>query len=89
MPNDRRIERVLGGSPLGVVAKLLFLSLIVGALMALLGLTPAALWRALERFVVSVWDMGADAIFQVAQWVVAGAIIVVPLWLLLRLFGRR
>ena len=36
---DPRLERALGGSPLSVVVKLIFLSLIVGAIMAFLGLT--------------------------------------------------
>ncbi len=94
MPNDRNssragLDRAMGGSPLGVVVKLLFLSLIVGALLAFLGLTPRSLWRALRDFVLSIWDMGADAIFQIAQWTILGALIVVPLWLLIRLFGRR
>jgi hypothetical protein len=88
MPNPK-LDRVLGGSPLSVIAKLVFLSLIVGAVMAFLGLSPIGLFRALRRFVESVIDMGADAFWQVAQWIVAGALIVIPLWLLLRLFGRK
>jgi Family of unknown function (DUF6460) len=88
MPNPK-LERALGGSPLGVIAKLLFLSLIVGAIMAFLGLSPQALFHAVTRFVSSILNMGTDAIREVAQWVIGGALVVVPLWLLLRLFSRR
>ncbi len=86
---DSKLDRALGGSALSVLVKLLFLSLIVGAVMAFLGLTPQGLFRAIGNFARSIVDMGADAFWQVAQWIVAGALIVVPLWLLLRLFGRR
>jgi hypothetical protein len=88
MPNPN-LERALGGSPLGVIVKLIFLSLIVGAVLAFLGLTPRGLFQALGNFVASILNMGTDAIRMVAEWVVAGALIVIPLWLVLRLLGRR
>jgi hypothetical protein len=84
-----KLERVLGGSPLSVLVKLIFLSLIVGAIMAFLGLTPKSLFDAIGTFVSSILNLGTDAIWQVAQWVVAGALVVVPIWLILRLLGRR
>ena len=86
---DHRLERALGGSPLSVVVKLIFLSLIVGAIMAFLGLTPRNLFTAIGNFVSSILNMGTDAIREVAQWVLAGALVVIPVWLLVRLLGRR
>jgi hypothetical protein len=86
---DPKLERALGGSPLSVVVKLIFLSLIVGAIMAFLGLTPRNLFTAIGNFVSSILNMGTDAIREVAQWVLAGALVVIPVWLLVRLFGRR
>jgi hypothetical protein len=86
---DPRLERALGGSPLSVVVKLTFLSLIVGAIMAFLGVTPRNLFTAIGNFVSSILDMGTDAIREVAQWVLAGALVVIPVWLLVRLLGRR
>ena len=86
---DPRLQRALGGSPLGVIVKLIFLSLIVGALMAFLGLTPRSLFSALETFVRGVWNMGYDAIREVGQWILAGAIVVIPVWLIARMLGKR
>ena len=86
---DPRLERALGGSPLSVVVKLIFLSLIVGAIMAFLGLTPRNLFSAIGNFVSSILNMGTDAIREVAQWILAGALVVIPVWLLVRLLGRR
>lgn len=88
MPGPK-LERVLGGSPVSVIAKLIFLSLIVGAIMAFLGLTPRNLFGAISNFVTSILNLGTDAIRDVAQWIVAGALVVVPIWLILRLFGRK
>lgn len=86
---DPKLERALGGSPLSVVVKLIFLSLIVGAIMTFLGLTPRNLFTAIGNFVSSILNMGTDAIREVAQWVLAGALVVIPVWLLVRLLGRR
>ena len=86
---DPKLERALGGSPLSVVVKLIFLSLIVGAILAFLGLTPRNLFTAIGNFVSSILNMGTDAIREVAQWVLAGALVVIPVWLLVRLLGRR
>ena len=83
------VERFLGGSPLGVLVRLIFISLLVGAGMAFLGLSPRALYEAVARFVRSIGNLGFGALSEVGQWVVAGALIVVPLWLLARLFAAR
>lgn len=83
------INRFLGGSPASVIVKLVFLSLLVGALMALLGLTPTLLIDRVASFVRALIDLGFDAFGDVALWIVYGAVIVVPIWLLSRIFGGR
>lgn len=82
-------ERFLGGSPLSVLVRLIFISLLVGAAMAFLGLSPRGLWEAAIRFVRSIGDLGFGAVREIGQWVIAGALIVVPFWLLSRLFASR
>jgi len=83
------MERFLGGSPLSVLVRLIFISLLVGAAMAFLGLSPQGLFSAAMRFIRSVTGLGFGAVREVGQWLVAGALIVVPLWLLMRLFAAR
>ncbi len=83
------MERFLGGSPLSVLVRLIFISLLVGAALAFLGLTPQSLYGAAVRFVRSITGLGFDAVREVGQWLVAGAVIVVPFWLLMRLFAAR
>jgi hypothetical protein len=82
-------NRFLGGSPASVIVKLVFLSLLVGALMALLGLTPTLLIDRVAGFVRALIDLGFDAFGDVALWILYGAVIVVPIWLLSRIFGGR
>jgi hypothetical protein len=83
------MERFLGGSPLSVLVRLIFISLLVGAAMAFLGLSPQNLYEAAVRFLRSITGLGFGAVREVAQWLIAGALIVVPLWLLMRLFAAR
>ena len=83
------IERFLGGSALSVLVRLIFISLLVGAAMAFLGISPRGLYEAVARFVRSIGNLGFGALNEVGQWVIAGALIVVPLWLLARLFAAR
>ena len=79
-----------GGSPGGVIVKLAFASILVGALMSLLGFDPASLVRGLWRRIDDVLDLGWGAAIQVGRWLVYGAVIVVPVWLVMQLGrGRR
>ena len=83
------LNRFIGGSPASVLAKLIFLSLLVGAFMAFLGITPFRLVEGLFDWITSILDLSLDTVKEIGLWVLYGAIIVVPLWLLSRLFGRR
>jgi hypothetical protein len=82
------LQRFLGGSPGAVLVKLIFLSLLVGAFMALLGITPIGLYQRIVHLVRDVLDLGFDSVREVGRWILYGAIVVVPLWLVSRLFAR-
>jgi hypothetical protein len=83
------INRFLGGSPGSVLVKLLFLSLLVGAFMAFLDITPFALVEGVVTWLRSALDLSFDTVRDLARWVFYGAVVVVPIWLLSRLFSRR
>ncbi|HEX8165390.1 MAG TPA: DUF6460 domain-containing protein [Beijerinckiaceae bacterium] len=85
---DSNLQRFLGGSPGAVLVKLVFLSLLVGAFMALLGITPVGLFERAFRMVRDVLDLGFESVREVGRWLLYGAMVVVPLWLLSRLFAR-
>ena len=83
------LNRFLGGSPGSVLVKLLFLSLLVGAFLAFLDITPFGLIEGVFNWIRSVFDLSLDTVKEVGLWILYGAIIVVPLWLLTRLLGQR
>ena len=88
---DNSFSRFLGGPPLAVIVRLLLISLIVGALLMWLDIRPVEILRGVERLFQRLWDLGFDAIRVVLEYVVAGAVIVVPIWLVMRLLnaGRK
>ena len=81
------IARFLGGPPLSVLARLLMLSLIVGALLMWLEIDPAEIIDNVERLFRRLWNLGFGAVRVVLEYVIAGAFIVVPIWLVLRLLS--
>jgi hypothetical protein len=88
-PQETALNRFLGGSPGGVFLRLLFVSLIVGAFLMWLDIRPWDIFRGLKQLVDRIWDLGFDAIREIADYIVAGAAIVVPVWLVLRLMNMR
>jgi hypothetical protein len=79
------LQRFLGGSPGAVLVKLIFLSLLVGAFLAFLDLSPFEVVDWLVRGLRSMFGLSFDTIRDVVRWIAYGAVIVVPLWLLLRI----
>jgi hypothetical protein len=81
-----KVDRFLGGSPLAVLFKLILLSILIGVVLSALGLDPRNIFASLKRLILTVWDMGFDAIEWLWSYFLLGAVIVIPIWLILRLF---
>ncbi|HEX3497302.1 MAG TPA: DUF6460 domain-containing protein, partial [Methylocella sp.] len=86
---ETALNRFLGGSPGGVFARLLFVSLIVGAFLMWLDIRPIDIFRGITDLIDRIWGLGFDAIRVVGDYILAGAAIVVPVWLVLRLMNMR
>ena len=84
-----RINRALGGSPGGVLLRLALLSLLVGVVLAAFGMTPWGFFHWLRYWIEELIGSGWDAVRSIVGYVVSGAIIVVPVWLVMRLMSRR
>jgi hypothetical protein len=84
MSNDV-VTRFLGGPPLSVAVKLILLCVLVGVILSVLGFDPWNIWRSLESLVRAIWDMGFDAIWSLWRYFLLGAVIVIPVWLIMRL----
>jgi hypothetical protein len=95
MPNDTRkfpahndnLSRFLGGSPLGVAFRLILLSTLVGVMLAAIGFDPWNIVQSIRLLVERVWNLGFDAINGLWRYFLLGAVVVIPIWLLSRLFG--
>lgn len=81
------LTRFLGGSPASVFLRLFFLSLIIGALMMWLDIRPADVIEMVSTFFRRIWAMGFSALREFGDYLLAGALVVVPIWLLSRLFS--
>lgn len=77
--------RFFGGPPLWVILRLLILSLVVGLVLSFLGIHPFEIWDMARDLALRVWHMGFDALGEIGQYLIVGAIIVIPIWLILRL----
>lgn len=82
---DNQLTRFFGGSPAMVLVRLVVLSVVVGVILAALGLDPRNLLESLTQLVQNLFDLGFGAIESVWRYFLLGAVIVVPLWLLLRI----
>ncbi|HEY3680411.1 MAG TPA: DUF6460 domain-containing protein [Bradyrhizobium sp.] len=95
MPNDTRelpvnqdgMHRFLGGSPVAVAFRLILLSILVGVVLAAIGFDPWNIVNSIRLLIRRIWDLGFDAINGLWRYFLLGAVIVVPVWLLSRLFG--
>jgi hypothetical protein len=65
------------------------ISVIVGALLHLTGLSPAALFRGLGDMIRNLVGTGWDAVQNIAEFALYGAMVVVPIWLIARAFAAR
>lgn len=81
------MERFFGGSPAAVILQLVIASIIIGVVLSFFGFNPANLYDAVLRLWDWISSLGLDAVKKVGRYMVLGAIIVVPLWLLSRIFS--
>ena len=96
MPNDVRdlpannnegLYRFLGGSPVAVAFRLVMLSILVGVVLAAIGFDPWNIIHSVRMLFQRLWDFGFDAVSWLWRYFLLGAVIVVPVWFLSRLFG--
>jgi hypothetical protein len=83
------LNRFLGDTPLRVAVKLVFVSFLVGIVMATFGWSPWDVVDAVADFFTGLWYMGFDALYGFWRYFLLGAAVVVPAFILLRLLSWR
>jgi hypothetical protein len=81
------MERIFGGSPVAVIVKLAITSIIIGIVLSFFGFNPWNLYDVILRLSHWISSFGIDALESIFRYLVLGAIVVVPLWLLSRLLS--
>ncbi|ACS54536.1 hypothetical protein GR210_20180 [Rhizobium leguminosarum] len=82
-------NRFLGDSIGRTLIKLIVVSLIVGFVMTVFGLTPWGIIYGIRDFIQEIWYRGFSALGRVGDYLLLGATIVIPLFIILRLFSYR
>lgn len=88
---DSTFTRFIGGSPGRIAIQLIAMSFVVGVILSVLGVSPYDIVSGLERLVSRIYNMGFDTIEWIFRYFLLGAVVVVPVWLIMRVLrmGRR
>ncbi|RKE69795.1 hypothetical protein DFP91_4237 [Pseudorhodoplanes sinuspersici] len=79
------LTRFFGGSPLGVLGRLVLLSILIGFVMHAFGLNPFNIIESIRHLIETIWNLGFDALNWLWRYFLLGAVIVIPVWLIMRL----
>lgn len=84
--SESNLSKFIGGSPGQVILRLVFLSFVVGVILSALDLDPLDIIDITISFFERLWNMGFAALENILRYFIIGAVIVVPIWLVVRLF---
>ena len=81
------LQRLFGNNPRETLVRLIFLSILVGALMAIFRVTPIELFDIISDTINRLLADHFRLIRDILRYFLYGAMIVVPIWLILRLIN--
>jgi hypothetical protein len=76
------VHRFFGGPPLSVIGRLILLSILVGVILAAIGLDPWNIVESVRQLILHIWTMGFDVVRWLWRYFLLGAVIVLPIWFL-------
>ena len=83
------LTNFLGDTPLRVLIKLIVISFLVGLVMSAFGWTPLDLVDRAYDVLLRIWESGFATIDRFLGYMLVGAAIVVPVFIVLRLMKYR
>jgi hypothetical protein len=78
-------QHFFGDSVTGTLLRLVLLSIVVGIIFSVLGITPFNLIERIEHLLRRIFDLGFDALRSAFGYFLLGAVVVIPAWFILRL----
>lgn len=82
-------NRILGDTPGRTLIKLIVVSLIVGFAMTIFGIAPMDIVSGVRDFVLDLWHTGFAALGRIGDYLLIGATVVVPVFIILRVMSFR
>jgi hypothetical protein len=82
---NKVVSRFVGGSPVAVLLRLIVASFVVGFLLETLGFDPVGLLNEVVRAARHIIEFGLTDVRQLGRILLTDAMVVVPVWLVLRL----
>ena len=79
----------LGGSLPAITVRLLVVSFVVGLLLAMFGFDPESIYQRLAELFQHVIEFGLTDLRHFGRILLTGAMVVVPIWFILRLMDMR
>lgn len=87
--SNNSITRFLGDTPSRTLIKLAVISFVVGIIMSAFNFTPIEVWYAFQNFLERIYNLGFEAFGRIGKYFVYGAMIVVPIFVIMRLLKFR
>ena len=84
-----RLNRLLGDTPARTIVKLVVISVVVGFVMSMMGFSPWDLVRLIDNGIRELWRSGFRALGKVGDYLLVGAMIVIPVFIVLRILNWR
>ena len=75
-----------GGQPAAILLRLAVISLLVGFILSVLGLSPFDIVDSFFRMIERIYDLGFEAFEWLLRYFLLGAVIVFPVWLAVRVW---
>lgn len=82
-------NRFLGDTVGRTIIKLLVISVLVGMVMSVFNIAPFDVLYGIRDFFVRLWESGFAALGRFGDWLILGASIVVPAFIILRVLNYR
>lgn len=83
--SNEAVNRFFGGSPLSVIFRLVLLSILIGFVLHAFGFNPFNILESIRSLIEALWNMGFDAIHWLWRYFLLGAVVVIPIWLVVRM----
>ncbi|MDQ0456904.1 DUF6460 domain-containing protein [Rhizobium paknamense] len=83
------VNRFLGDSLGRTILKLIVVSVIVGFVMNIFGIYPVDIIAGVRHFFLDIWYRGFSALGRLGDYLLLGASIVIPAFIVIRLLSLR